>query len=77
MKVNDDMKEKLTTYQKALERRKISRQIQQLSWALNKIESKFNIDDLDDNSLKQLINIYDRAFQDIQEITEAIELLQD
>lgn len=59
-------------YDKALQQRRISKQIQQLSWSLNKVEQRFNIDKLTPDELPDLIKFYNQAFNELISISNEI-----
>lgn len=58
----------IQAYSKAHEKQHISRQIQKLSYILNKLESRFDIEQLNTKELEDLIEAYDRIFRNTTQL---------
>lgn len=57
--MNQNMNE-IELYHRASELRKISKRIQQISYSLNQLEKRFNLDNLEDqDAIKSLIKAYE------------------
>lgn len=62
-------------YSKTLLNRRISKAIQQLSWNLNQIEQKYDIDDMTEEDLISLNEFYDNLFKELVEIYKQVKKL--
>jgi len=49
---------KIARYSKILQYRNIFKKIQQLSWTISKLEQRFDIDQLNEQELKDLLETY-------------------
>lgn len=58
----------IEAYSKAHEKQHISRQIQKLSYILNKLESRYSIEELNTKDLMALIEAYDRIFRNTTQL---------
>ena len=62
-------------YSKVLLNRRISKAIQQLSWNLNQVEQKYDIDDMTEEDLISLNEFYDNLFKELVEIYKQVKKL--
>lgn len=62
----------IEAYTKAHSAKRISKRIQQLSYSLNKLELRFDIEDLEVEDLVKLITAYNEIFNELKELTNEI-----
>ncbi len=62
-------------YSKALLNRRVSKAIQQLSWNLNQIEQKYDIENMTKEELTALNEFYDSLFKELVEIYKQVKKL--
>lgn len=56
---------RIQAYAEAHKARRISKRIQQLSWTLNKIEMRFEIEELEGEDLQKLVEAYNEIFKEL------------
>lgn len=56
----------IKTYSELLSIRNKLKKVQQLSWSINKIEQRFDVDTLNDNELEDLLKVYESLIDELE-----------
>lgn len=65
-KLNNTKMSKIQTYSSLLSIRNKLKKVQQLSWAINKIEQRYDMDTLTDIELVELIEVYENLIDELE-----------